>query len=166
MAFKKLVKRLRKTSAGKLAGKVAAVQAGVVTAGLVKPKVLGIKSDRNQKIFRVTGNVTKVAAAVVLGAGAAGVGPAAGLATKFGIGNVNAPGGAGTGSGLARDLKFFTEAGESGLSTEVVRNDQEGEADVRAFEVPTSGQFLNQNWPLILGGLALVGGLVWVGRGK
>lgn len=50
-----------------------AVSVGIGTAGLVKPKFVGIKSDQGEKIFRVSGTAAKV---VVVGAatGPAGLG--------------------------------------------------------------------------------------------
>jgi len=165
MALKKLIKGVRKTSVGKLAGKMAAVQAGVLTAGLVKPKALGIKNDQNQKIFRVTGNVTKVVGATVLAAGAGGVGPAAGL-----FGKAAAQGGGATSTGLAEKLKSFTEGGEIGTSPELVRNIQENDSELRSFEMPSFAaslaEMVQANLPLVLGGLALFAGAVFLWRRK
>lgn len=45
--------------------KAATVQAGIVTAGLIKPQALGIKSASAQKLYTTTGTVTKVVGAAV-----------------------------------------------------------------------------------------------------
>lgn len=48
-----------------LVKKAATVQAGIVTAGLIKPQALGIKSASAQKLYTTTGTVTKVVGAAV-----------------------------------------------------------------------------------------------------
>lgn len=185
MGFKKLFKSVRKTSVGKLAGKMAAVQAGIVTAGLVKPKVLGIKSKSNQTIFKTTGKVTRgvaiaagatfaaVGAPVALGGAGVGSGglfagdggPLAGL-----FGKAATQGGGTTSTGLAEKMKSITEGGEIGASPELVRNIQENDAELRGFERPSLaaslGEMVQANLPLILGGLALFAGVVFLWRRK
>lgn len=160
-----MIKRFRKSSVGKLAGKMAAVQAGVLTAGLVKPKVLGFKSRSTQRTFKTTGKVTRgvaigtgltfAAFGAPVALGGAGVG-AGGL-----FGKAMTQGGGITSTGLAERMKSFTEGGELGASQELIRNIQENDAELRSFERPSIAaaliEMVRANLPLVLGGLALVG---------
>jgi hypothetical protein len=45
--------------------KVGAAQAGLLTAGVVQPKLLGVKGAKSQRLFTKAGTVTRVAGAVV-----------------------------------------------------------------------------------------------------
>jgi hypothetical protein len=185
MPLKKLIKKVRKTSVGKLAGKMVAVNAGIVTAGLVKPKVLGIKSQSNQRIFKTTGKVTRgvaiatgatfaaVGAPVALGGAGVGSGglfagaggPLAGV-----FGKAATQGNGATSTGLAERMKSITEGGELGASPELVRNIQENDAELRGFEMPSMaaslGEMIQANLPLVLGGLALITSVVFLWRRK
>lgn len=65
----------------KVLRKAGAVQAGLITAGLVKPKALHIYNKKSRKLYKISGNTAKVAAVVAGGVLLApAVGPAAGAA--------------------------------------------------------------------------------------
>lgn len=68
----KKLKKLKKRVV-KVARKVVVAKAGIVTGGLIKPKILGIKSKGAVKLYRKTGKIAKIGAAV---AGAVVFGPA------------------------------------------------------------------------------------------
>lgn len=72
--FKKIKKRVKK-----IVRKVVTVQAGIVTGGLIKPKLLGIKSKGAVKLYKKTGKIARV---VAIAAGVAVALPMA--ATYFG----------------------------------------------------------------------------------
>lgn len=69
----------------KVVRKTAALTAGVVTAGLVKPKFVGVKQKGSKKLFRVGGVVGKVALAVALAPIVAPVLSSAGSAVVGGL---------------------------------------------------------------------------------
>lgn len=170
MGLKKLVKKVTSSAPAKLAKKMVTVQAGIATAGLVKPSVLGIKSKSAQKLYRTTGKVTKIAVAAgavaVGGAGLAGAGPLAPVLGGF-FGKSADQGGGVTVTSLAEKMKSFTDGGEAGSSLELVRDDQQQVLDARPFDFASPMQGIRSKMPLILGGVGLLGlGWFFLRRGK
>lgn len=105
--FQKLTNKGPLKKIKKVVRKVAAGQAGLVTAGLVNPKVLRIKSKSSKKIYKTTGKIAKIGAAVAATVIAAPVvAPAIGSAGSAVIGGLKFVGGklVGAGKGVASAL--------------------------------------------------------------
>jgi len=179
----------------KVARKVVAGQAGLLTLGLVKPKLLGIKSKSSQKIFKKTAKIGRIAA-VVVGAVVAAplVAPylaSAGTATmgalKFVGGKlISAPGkliGALTGKGINPSTatpEQVLEAGqETGTVTEgmleqamsLIQSRSQGDAPVypggTSYPSRPSDQFVEGSEGAPTGGMleTLKPALPWIGAG-
>lgn len=177
--LKKTVSKVKDSSVGKLATKMAVVSAGVTTAGLVKPQVLGIKNKSSQNLYDNTGKVVKTAA-IATGAtfaavgapvalGGAGVGSGGLFASAGGplaglFGKAATQGGVAPTTSLAQRMKDFTTGGEMGFTTQIVRTEQD--AFIRDFDGPTVSEAIKSNIPLILAGVALIGGGFLLLRGK
>lgn len=170
-SVKKAVGKVKDSSVGKLATKMTVVSAGVATGGLVKPQLIGIKNKSSQNLFDNTGKVVK-GAAIAAGAtfaavgapvalGGAGVGSGGLLAGAGGplaglFGKAATQGGVAPTTSLAQRMKDFTTGGEMGFTPQIVRTEQD--AFIRDFDGPTVSETIKSNIPVILAGVALIGG--------
>lgn len=163
----------------KLGRKYVSVQAGIVTGGLVKPKLLGIKSSDNSRLFRRTGQLTRTAAIVTAGSfalvgapvalGGSGVG-SGGLLSKVGslFGGKPSPssapdagdqGGGVATSGLAERMLGFQQGGPS---VELARAKVEGEGVGAMLSSVGGGEMM----PWLIGGAGLLAALFLFRRGR
>lgn len=105
--FQKITRKGPLKTVKKAVRKVAAAQAGLMTMGLIKPKVLHITSKSSKKIYKTTGTVAKIGAAVAATVIAAPViAPAIGTAGSAVIGGLQFVGGklVGAGKGVVSAL--------------------------------------------------------------
>jgi hypothetical protein len=91
ISFKKLGRKIKKAIPKpllKIARQAGAIEGGILTAGLLKPKALRIKNKKNKKLYRYAGTAAKIGAAVALVPAAIAAASSAGSASAAGSGTV------------------------------------------------------------------------------